>query len=114
MTQSETVAGFASMGFKPERPSTDGLVSSLSLFFGIAFIWVLFFHYYPGENKTWLEAVYMSLITLTTVGFGAVTPVTEGGMLFGAFLMFIGTSALVNVVTAFSTFILEMDQWETW
>merc|ERR1719198_1695367 len=102
------------MSFKPTKPAPDGLVSSISIFAGVAFVWVLFFHFYPGEEKTWLQAIYMSLITLSTVGFGAVTPVTEGGMLFGAFFMFIGTSALVNVVQNFSTYILEMDQFESW
>jgi len=104
----------SSLGFKPEKPSPDGLISSVSIFVGVAVIWVLFFHFYPGEDKKWLEAIYMSLITLTTVGFGAITPVTEGGMLFAAFFMFIGTSALVNVVQNFSTYILEMDQYESW
>ncbi|CAK0911880.1 unnamed protein product [Prorocentrum cordatum] len=37
----------------------------------------LFFTYYPGEEKTLAEAVYMSLITLSTVGFGAFTPSTH-------------------------------------
>lgn len=104
----------SNVGFKPEKPSPGDLIAAVALFVVIAFTWVMFFHFYPGENKPFLQACYMSLITLTTVGFGAVTPVTEGGMLFGAFFMFIGTSSLVNVVTAFSTFILEMDQWETW
>jgi len=100
--------------FKPEKPEVTELLTALGLFAMIAFVWAAFFHFYPGEEKLWFEACYMALITLSTVGFGAVTPVTEGGMLFGAFFMFIGTSALLNVVTALSTFILEMDQWETW
>jgi len=108
------VESTSSLGFKPEKPSPNGLFSSLGIFAGVAFVWVLFFHFFPGEDKSWREAIYMCLITLTTVGFGAITPVTEGGMLFGAFMMFIGTSSLVNVVTAFSTYILEMGQYESW
>jgi len=104
----------SSLGFKPEKPPWGGLVSSLAMFAGVASVWVLFFHYYPGEGKTWLEAIYMSLITLSTVGFGAITPITEAGMIFAAFFMFIGTSALINVVQNFSTYILEMDQYESW
>jgi len=99
---------------RPLKPPVDGLISAVAIFAGVALIWVLFFHFYPGENKAWLEAIYMSLITLTTVGFGAITPVTEGGMLFAAFFMFIGTSALLNVVQTFATFILEMNQYEAW
>jgi len=100
--------------FKPEKPDITGLLAALGLFAMVGFVWAAFFHLYPGEDKLWLEACYMALITLTTVGFGAVTPVTEGGMLFGAFFMFIGTSALLNVVTALSTFILQQDEWEMW
>lgn len=102
------------LSFKPEKPSFVNLVISLGAFFAIAFVWVMFFHFYPGEEKTFLQAVYMSLITLTTVGFGAITPDTEEGMLFGAFFMFIGTTALLNVVQNFSTYILEMDEYEGW
>jgi len=102
------------IGLKPLKPPMDGLISAVAIFAGVALIWVLFFHFYPGENKAWLEAIYMSLITLTTVGFGAITPVTEGGMLFASFFMFIGTSALLNVVQTFATFILEMNQYEAW
>jgi len=101
-------------GLRPLKPPMDGLISAVAIFAGVALIWVLFFHFYPGENKAWLEAIYMSLITLTTVGFGAITPVTEGGMLFASFFMFIGTSALLNVVQTFATFILEMNQYEAW
>jgi hypothetical protein len=104
----------ASFGLRPLKPPMDDLISAVAIFAGVAIIWVLFFHFYPGENKAWLEAIYMSLITLTTVGFGAITPVTEGGMLFAAFFMFIGTSALLNVVRTFATFILEMNQYEAW
>jgi hypothetical protein len=100
--------------FRPAKPSPLGLVISVSVFIVIATVWVFFFHFFPGENKTWMEATYMALITLTTVGFGAITPVTEGGMLFGAFFMFLGTSALVSVVTNFSSFALEMGEWEAW
>jgi len=100
------------MAFKPERPPFAPLLTSLGIFAGVAAVWASFFHFCPGEDKTWMEAIYMSLITLTTVGFGAITPTTEAGMLFGAFFMFIGTTALVNVVQNFSTYVLEMDQYE--
>lgn len=99
---------------KPLKPSPADLFTSIGMFAVVALIWVLFFHLFPGENKPWLECCYMSLITLSTVGFGAVTPSTEGGMLFSSFFMFIGTSALVNVVGKLSSFIIQMDEWETW
>jgi len=99
---------------KPGKPSAKPLIAPVSTFLGIAATWAIFFHTFPGEGKTLLEAIYMSLITLTTVGFGAVTPNTEAGMIFGSFFMFFGTASLVSVVSHFSTFVLQMGQWEAW
>jgi len=113
-TGSSKSIGLGEVQFKPEKPSPINLILTLLMFALIACVWIVFFHYYPGENKPWVDACYMALITLTTVGFGAVTPVTEGGMLFGAFFMFLGTGALVTVVAEFSSYMLEMAAWEAW
>jgi len=75
-------------------------------------IGVLFFVYYPGEDKSLLEAVYMSVITLSTVGFGAITPQTEAGKVFASFWMVFGSATLVWVVGAFTTLTLEMRERE--
>merc|ERR1719281_1436575 len=61
-----------------------------------------FFHFYPGEGKTIGQGIYMSIMTLTTVGFGAFTPVTQGGMVFGAFWMLFGVAALGGAVASFT------------
>lgn len=74
------------------------LMKSATLFTMIAGIGVLFWHYYPGEGKTWLEAIYMSIITLSTVGFGALTATTEAGKVFGAFWMIFGVTAMGSVI----------------
>merc|ERR1719263_1434968 len=74
--------------------------------------WICFFVLYPGEGKTWMEAAYMSLITLSTVGFGFFTPITEGGMIFGAFMMLFGTAALVNVISNFTALMVKMKNYE--
>merc|ERR1712232_148388 len=74
--------------------------------------WVLFFCIFPGENKTIFEAFYMSLITLTTVGLGAVTPLTEDGMIFCAFFMIIGSALTVNVIGKFCEFVAMMSEYE--
>merc|ERR1711971_1111540 len=43
-----------------------------------------------GYVKTFLEAFYMSVITVTTVGFGDFTPVTKLGRVIGALWMIMG------------------------
>ncbi|CAK0890736.1 unnamed protein product [Prorocentrum cordatum] len=60
----------------------------------------VFFCMYPGEDKTLGQAIYMSMITLSSVGFGAFTPVTRGGMVFGAYWMLFGVGSLGALVSA--------------
>lgn len=77
-------------------------VSQSAVFFGsCATVGILFWHFYPGEGKTWLQAIYMSIITLSTVGFGAFNATTEAGKIFGAFWMLIGVASLGALVTSF-------------
>jgi hypothetical protein len=73
---------------------------------------VLFYSLYPGENKTPAQAVYMALITLCTVGFGAFTPQTHAGMVFGAYWMLFGTTAMAAMVTSRIAFSLALKQHE--
>lgn len=89
-------------------PKVDksAFVESVVFFFSLATVGVMFWHFYPGEEKTWLQAVYMSIITLSTVGFGAFTAATEGGKVFGAFWMLFGVSALGALVTSFIEYML--------
>lgn len=72
-----------------------------------------FYHFYPGEGKSVGQGVYMSLITLSTVGFGAFTPVTEAGMVFGAFWMILGVASLGSVVGAFTAYVVALKKYET-
>jgi voltage-gated potassium channel Kch len=93
---------------EPPRPSMKSFLISLAGFAIIQICWTIFFSNFPGENKTLFVAFYMSLITLTTVGFGAITPLTEGGMIFAAFFMIIGSAAIVNAIGKFCKFIYRM------
>lgn len=97
-----------------KRPSMLPLSKSIAVFLTIAFSWIVFFHCYPGEGKTKLQATYMAIITMSTIGLGAFTPVTEGGMIFGSFLMIFGSASLAKVVMDFSALILELAVWERW
>lgn len=55
-----------------------------------------------GYQKTWVDAFYMSVITMTTVGFGDYTAESEGGRLFGAVWMLLGVTATINFIGTFS------------
>jgi voltage-gated potassium channel Kch len=55
--------------------------------------------YHFVEHLSWLNAYYFSVITLSTVGYGDITPHTNFGKLFTTFYIFVG----VGIITAFIT-----------
>jgi len=61
-------------------------------------VWILFFTLYPGENLTFVEALYMTIVTGTTVGFGDYSPETEAGRAFA-------TPWLIVIVVLTTTFL---------
>jgi hypothetical protein len=95
-----------------QRPSLQGLLISLMVFGVIDLAWVLFFSLHPEEGKNTFQALYMSVITLTSVGLGWFTPVTEEGMIFAAYVMIFGCAALVNVITQFTDLMLKLNEYE--
>jgi len=99
---------------EPPPISCKNFIASLGVYGFFCLVGTLFFVNYPGENKTVLQGLYMSVITLSTVGFGAVTPVTEGGKVFGAFWMLFGSAALVGVVGNFSALCAMLRQRDEW
>lgn len=88
------------------------VLQSLCVFVCFVIIGTLFFSQYPGEQKTIGQGIYMSLITLSSVGFGAFTPVTQAGMVFGAFWMLFGVSSLGALVASFTAYVSAMKAWE--
>jgi len=92
----------------------ESLAGAAATYIFFALLGTMFFHFYPGEGKTWFQGMYMSIITLSTVGFGAFTPNTEGGMVFGSFWMLFGSAALVSVVGSFTELCVMMKTRERW
>lgn len=88
------------------------MIHSAIAFSFFALVGATFFVWFPGENKTPLQAVYMSLITLSTVGFGAFTPNTHGGMVFSAFWMLFGVASLASLVSSRAAFALALRKYE--
>lgn len=86
--------------------------ANLLLNFGIWSLCVvlgaMFMFFHPGElpdeegRGKMIKSFYFSIITLTTVGFGDITPTTQGGKLFCAFWMLFGVAAFANFVSSFS------------
>mmetsp|Transcript_94801 Transcript_94801/g.268007 ORF Transcript_94801/g.268007 Transcript_94801/m.268007 type:complete len:327 (+) Transcript_94801:85-1065(+) len=77
-------------------------VRACVLWFIFVLLGVLVFTWYPGEGRTTMQSLYMSVITLTTVGFGDLTPSTEFGRAFATVWMLMGCTALANMVAKLS------------
>ncbi|MBI1257739.1 MAG: two pore domain potassium channel family protein [Chloroflexi bacterium] len=55
--------------------------------------------YHAVEGWTWLDSLYFSVITLTTVGYGDLTPKTDAGKMFTMIYIFIGLGILAGFIT---------------
>lgn len=82
-----------------------------SVFLGVTLlcVWVLFGM--AGlifvEDYSVLEAFYMSVITISTVGFHEVRPLSPSGQLFISFLIFAGLATALYTLTALGQLVLE-------
>lgn len=63
--------------------------------------WMVFFMFFPEEERPWGEALYMGVITLTTVGFGDYVPRTDSGKMFATVWMVLGTGAFTMMIGKF-------------
>lgn len=61
------------------------------------------------EEWTWLEALYMTAITLTTVGFGEVKPLSDVGRIFTVFLILLGVSTVAYGFSTLAQYVLAAD-----
>lgn len=51
------------------------------------------------EDMSWIDSVYFTVITLTTVGYGDLAPSTAAGKVFTMFYVLVGVGLLVTFVT---------------
>jgi len=58
-----------------------------------------FGYYFIGGNWTLLQALYMAIITITTVGYGEVKPLSPAGHVFTIFFILLGLSTAAVLAT---------------
>jgi len=56
--------------------------------------------YHEVEKFSWLDSLYFCVTTLTTVGFGDLTPHTALGKAFTILYIFIGIGIIIAFITA--------------
>src|SRR3970040_59720 len=78
--------------------------------------------YHVLEGYTWLESLYMTIITLSTVGFQEVRPLSPAGRIFTMVLLVAGLGVFFYTVVAvaqqvvegeFQQFFGRRDEWKS-
>jgi len=70
-----------------------------------------FYHYIEGWR--YVDALYFSAVTMTTVGYGDLTPHTDVAKLFTIVFVFTGVGIVLYGLSAIATHLVEMRQ-EFW
>src|SRR4051794_22251930 len=60
------------------------------------------------EGYSWFEGFYMTLTTITTVGYQEMRPLSHAGRVFNSFLILFGVTAMFLAVGAMTQTIIEL------
>ena len=63
-----------------------------------------------GRVESFEDALWWSAATITTVGYGDVTPVTPGGRIAGIFAMVVGISTFAVIAARIAAFLVTDDK----
>jgi voltage-gated potassium channel len=63
------------------------------------------------ENLSFLDAVYFSIVTITTVGYGDIHPATAAGKIFAIILIVIGITTFLTIVTNAAQWLIQRHQY---
>ncbi len=56
--------------------------------------------YHYLEDWSWVDSIYFSVVTLTTVGFGDFAPQTDEGKIFTIFYIVLGIGMILGFINA--------------
>lgn len=65
---------------------------------GVILIGATFYHFV--EKLSWVDSIYFTVITLATVGYGDITPVTVAGKIFTIFYVITGVGIFIALANA--------------
>jgi voltage-gated potassium channel len=78
-----------------------GLLSVILVIGTAGFVWI--------EDYSWFDAFYMTITTITTVGYQELRPLSRAGRVFNSFLILFGVSAMFLAVGAMTQTIIELE-----
>lgn len=81
----------------------SGLINAVAFFLLVVAIGVMGYMFISGD--TFIDSLYMTIITMTTVGFGELHPLTNIEKLFTIFLILISISAYGYAVAAITEYL---------
>ncbi|MGC9332247.1 MAG: potassium channel family protein [Bacteroidales bacterium] len=84
--------------------NTKGIVIALFILLIIIILGV--FGYIIIENYSFIDAIYMTIITIATVGFREVAPLSQPGKIFTIVLIFVSFSIYAYVISNFTRYIV--------
>jgi voltage-gated potassium channel len=85
--------------------SSRRLISAILLLIFVLAVGVAGYQLVEGWN--FFDSLYMTVITLATVGYGETNPLTPAGRLFTVFLIMMGVGTLAYGLTAVTAFVVE-------
>ncbi len=68
--------------------------------------------YLLEDNWSIFDSIYMTVITLSTVGFGEVQPLSQGGKIWAMIVIIFGVSGFAMVVSRLNTSIIEFKDYK--
>ncbi|GAA6159846.1 potassium channel family protein [Ruegeria sp. R8_1] len=71
-------------------------------------LWASVFYRYV-ESWSWLDSIYFSVVTISTVGYGDFSPETAAGKIFTMFYIIVGLGIFVTAATTVADTILSQD-----
>ncbi|MDA7424375.1 potassium channel family protein [Thalassococcus lentus] len=87
------------------------LLTLLATPVGIIAIGTVFFRY--AEGWSWLDAYFFTVVTLSTVGYGNLVPVTAAGKIGTTIFIFVGLGIFAVAIQQFGMFAMRKRQEHT-